>query len=95
MTQTLISLLNIIFGLLGANILALAYKKYSLGFTGNTISGVFGSVLFVKSFSRLGLSIPLSGDMDLTLIIVNFLLSFLAGAFGLFLIYFIKMKLNN
>ena len=38
MTATLISLLSILTGIIGANILAITFKKYSFGIVGNTIA---------------------------------------------------------
>ena len=50
MTETLISLLSILLGIVGANSTGFVFKKYSFGVVGNTIAGVFGSILLIKSF---------------------------------------------
>lgn len=49
MTDTLISLISILFGIIGANSTEYIFKKYSFGITGNTIASVFGSVFLIKS----------------------------------------------
>lgn len=48
-----VSLIGIIFGFLGANSIILWNKNKSLGLTGNSIVGVFSSVLFIKIVGRL------------------------------------------
>ncbi len=54
MTTTLISLISILIGIIGANTIGFVLKKYSFGIIGNTIAGVFGSVFLIKSLGRLG-----------------------------------------
>lgn len=83
MTDTLISLISILIGIIGANLTGLILKKYSFGLVGNTIAGVFGSVLLIKFFGRLGFdpaSIMQSGNPDLLLFLINSIVSFLGGA---------------
>ncbi|MDG2195031.1 MAG: hypothetical protein P8K77_09365 [Polaribacter sp.] len=83
MTDTLISLISILIGIIGANLTGLIFKKYSFGIIGNTIAGVFGSVLLIKFFGRLGfdpISIMQSGNLDLLLFLINSIVSFLGGA---------------
>ena len=48
MTDTLIAIISIFLGMIGANIFAAIKKKYSLGFIGNTITGIYGSIFFIK-----------------------------------------------
>ncbi|MGO2101486.1 MAG: hypothetical protein ACTH3E_00400 [Psychroflexus halocasei] len=98
MTETLISLLSIFIGILGANGLAYFNKKYSMGLTGNTIAGIFGSIFFIKFFGRIGfdpVSIMETGHADFLLLIINLLISFLGGTLGLVGIHFIKNKLKQ
>ena len=98
MTGTLISLLSVIMGIIGANSLAYIYNKYSFGVLGNTIVGVFGSVFFIKSFGRLGFSpwfIMTNGDFDGLRLIINLLVSILGGIVGLVLAKFIDGKLSR
>lgn len=98
MTHTLISLISIIIGIIGANVAGLILKKYTLGITGNTIAGVFGSVLLIKSFGRLGFdpnAIMLLGSVNLNLLSINVLVSFLGGVIAVILIQKLKAKMNN
>ncbi len=86
MTNTLLALLSISIGIIGANIFAFIFKKYSFQITGNTIIGVFGSVFFIKSFGRLGFSptfVTAGGNFHLNLFILNLTVSFFGGVLGL------------
>lgn len=97
MTATLISLISIFLGILGAISLGFWFKKYSFGIIGNTISGVFGSVFVIKSFGRLGFdptSIVHLNSVNCSLFLLNIVISFSSGAAALLLIYFVKKKLN-
>lgn len=98
MTGTLISLISIFIGILAANLTGLFKKKYSFGFTGNTLVGVFGSIFLVKSFGRLGFdpwSIMNNGDFDGLLLAINWIVSALGGALGVIIIKLIYKKLNK
>ena len=82
MTDTLISLISILIGIIGANLMGFLYKKYSFGLTGNMIAGVFGSILCIKSLGRLGfdpVSIMESGNTNLLLFGLNCVVSFFGG----------------
>ncbi|MCX7548601.1 hypothetical protein OS188_11630 [Xanthomarina sp. F1114] len=97
MTDTLIAIISIFSGILGANLFALVYKKYSVGFTGNTITGIFGSIFLIKSFGRLGFgpkAIMQSGQVNSLLFTVNFMVSFLGGVLGLCFIKWLINKMN-
>ncbi len=98
MTETLISLLSILIGIIGAIIIGLIYKKHSFGIVGNTIAGVFGSIFLIKSFGRLGFN-PQSIIQDETfnglLFSINCIVSFLGGALGLILIKIISRRMNK
>lgn len=97
MTETLISLLSIVVGILGSYSLVFFCKKFSMGLTGNTIAGVFGSIFFIKLLSRLGfdpVSIMKSGDINVLLLLINLLISLISGAVGLCLIKLIYKKMN-
>ncbi|WP_142786116.1 hypothetical protein [Changchengzhania lutea] len=98
MTATLISLISILTGIIAANLLGYFREKYSFGFTGNTLIGVFGSILIIKSFGRLGFdpwSIMTDGNFDGSLFTINILVSVIGGAFGLVVIKLITSKLNK
>lgn len=94
MTQTIISLLSILAGIIGANITGKIFKKYSFGIIGNTISGVFGSIVLVKSLGRIGFdpnSIMESGEVNVLLFTVNIVVSLFGGGIAVF----IANKINN
>lgn len=98
MTDTLISIISIFIGILGANGFATVKKKYSLGFIGDTISGIFGSIFFIKIFGRLGfdpMSIMKTGEVNTVLFALNILVSFFGGAIGLTAIKLITNKMNK
>ena len=98
MTQTLISLISISIGIIGANATAYFYKKYSFGIVGNTIAGVFGSIFLIKSLGRLGFdpkAIMQLGSIDYKLFAINIIVSLLGGIIAIFLIQKIKSKLNK
>jgi len=98
MTPTIIALTSILIGIIGANLTGFVYKKYSFGSIGNTIAGVFGSVLFIKSFGRLGfdpIAIMELGSVDFNLLIINFLVSFSGGVIALILIQKLKTLMNK
>ncbi|MBJ2174691.1 hypothetical protein JBL43_10620 [Aureibaculum sp. A20] len=98
MTDTLIAIISIFMGMLGANLLSFLIKKYSLGFTANTITGIFGSIFFIKSIGRLGfdpVTIMQSGEVNITLFSINMLVSLTGGAVGLILAKRIITKLNK
>lgn len=95
---TLISLISVLIGIIGANLTGFVFKKYSFGTLGNTIAGVFGSVFFIKSFGRLGFdpaSIMKLGFIDINLFVINSLVSFLGGAIAIILIYKLKTLMNK
>ena len=86
MTNTLISLLTIVIGIVGAKLMGIIFKKYSFGVIGNSIAGVFGNVFFIKSMGRLGFdprSIMQTGEVNTVLFAINILVSLLVGAIGL------------
>ena len=98
MTGTLISLISILIGIISANLFGKLFKKYTFGFKGNTLIGVFGSVLLIKSFGRLGFdpwSIMNDGDFDGLLLTINLLVSALGGVFGLMVAKIIYNKMNK
>lgn len=98
MTDTLISLISIFIGIVGANLAGFVFKKYSFGLLGNTIAGVFGSVFLIKSFGRLGfnpISIMQSGTLNIKLFIVNSLVSFLGGVIAVILIKMLRNGMDK
>ena len=98
MTATLISLISIVIGILGANICGIKKKKYSFGFIGNTIAGVFGSIFLIKSIGRMGFSpnfIVHSGELDYSLLTINMFVSFFGGYIAVIVIHKLKSKLNS
>ena len=97
MTGTLISLISIFIGILSSNLFGYYKKEYSFGFTGNTLVGVFGSILFIKTFGRLGFdpwSIMDNGTFHGSLFIINCVISILGGIVGLFAMKQIARKLS-
>jgi len=98
MTATLISLISIFIGLLGANVFAAFYKKYSFGLTGNTIAGVFGSIFLIKSFGRLGFrpnNIVSDGHFFLTPFLINLIISVLGAILALIFLKKLQLKLDR
>jgi len=98
MTETLISLVSIFVGIIGAITTGLIFKKYSFGFIGNSIAGVFGSIFFIKSIGRLGIdpiTIMHQGTLNYSLFILNIIVSFFGGALLLILIKKIIVKMNK
>ncbi|SIR22419.1 hypothetical protein [Maribacter ulvicola] len=98
MTGTLISLISILIGIIAANATGILIQKYSYGVIGNTIVGVFGSILFIKTFGRLGFnpwSIMNNGDFDGFRLITNLVVSAIGGASGLVLAKMVYNKLNK
>ena len=98
MTQTIISLLSILAGIIGANIFGKIFKKYSFDITGNTITGVFGSIFFIKSFGKLGFdlnSIMRAGELNIMLLIVNIVISLIAGGVAVFIANRMKNWMNK
>lgn len=89
MTATLLSLLNIAMGILGAVLMGYRFKKHSLGLTGNAIAGVFGSILITKTLGRLGFDVGhviSGGTINTVLLIILLTTSFLAGIGSIVLI---------
>lgn len=99
MTGTLISLISIFLGIIAANLTAFFYNKYSFGFTGNTLIGVFGSIFLIKSFGKLGFdpwAIMLNGKFHAIPFVVNVIVSCAGGVFGIILLkYLINKKADN
>ena len=98
MTGTLISLISIFIGIMSSNVFGYFKKKYSFGFTGNTLIGVFGSILLVKTFGRLGFDpwhIMNDGDFDGLRLTINLFVSALGGVLGLIFAKMIYNKMNK
>jgi uncharacterized membrane protein YeaQ/YmgE (transglycosylase-associated protein family) len=98
MTDTLISLISIYIGVIGANLTGFVFKKYSFGIIGNTIAGVFGSIFLIKSFGRLGfdpVSIMQSGKINIILFTINSVVSFFGGVFAVILLKRFKSKMDK
>ncbi|MBU2928321.1 hypothetical protein [Winogradskyella psychrotolerans] len=98
MTGTLISLISILIGIVSANLFGKCYKQFSFGLKGNTLVGVFGSVLLIKSFGRLGFDpwfIMNNGDFDRLRLIINLFVSALGGVLGLVFVKLIYKKMND
>ena len=98
MTLTIIALLSILSGIIGANIFGKFLRKYSLGIIGNTISGVFGSIFFIKLFGRIGFdpnSIMENGEMNIILFTVNMVVSLIGGGVAIFVAKKIKIGMNK
>ncbi|MBF8150495.1 hypothetical protein ITJ86_11345 [Winogradskyella sp. F6397] len=98
MTGTLISLISILIGIVSSNLFGYFKKNYTFGFKGNTLIGVFGSILFIKLFGRLGFDpwhIMNNGDFDGFRLSINMLVSALGGILGLVFAKMIYKKLNK
>lgn len=98
MTETLISLVSILTGIVGANLTGFLYKKYSFGLVGNSIAGVFGSIFFIKSLGKLGfdpISIMQQGSVNHRLFILNMIVSFFGGVIAVILIKKIKSLMSK
>jgi len=98
MTDTLIALISIFIGIIGANSTSLFFKKYSFGLIGNTIAGVFGSAFFIKSIGRLGFSpqaIMQTGTVNVDLFLINALVSFCGGLIAVILLSKLATKFNK
>ncbi|WP_055448672.1 hypothetical protein [Lacinutrix mariniflava] len=98
MTDTLISLISILIGIIGSNSAGYILKKYSFGLIGNTIAGVFGSIFLIKTLGRFGFnpfSIMADGMFHVWLFIINCIVSLLGGALAVILIKKLKNKMNN
>lgn len=98
MTGTLISLLSIFMGIIAANLFGQLKKEYSFGQTGNTLIGVFGSILFIKTFGRLGFdpwSIMNNGDFDGIRLAINLIVSAFGGIVGLVVGKILYTKINK
>lgn len=98
MTGTLISLISIFIGIFAANIFGVFKKAYTFGLTGNTLIGVFGSILLIKTIGRLGFdpwSIMKDGSFNSFLFSLNMLVSGLGGILGIFFIKQIYIKMNK
>lgn len=96
MTPTLIALISISIGIIGANATGFFFQKYTLKLIGNTIAGVFGSILFIKSFGRLGfdpMAIVNTGTVNYKLFILNSVVSFCGGGLFPIFIYLLKTSL--
>jgi uncharacterized membrane protein YeaQ/YmgE (transglycosylase-associated protein family) len=94
MTPSLLALLSIAFGIVGTNIFAIIFKKYSFQFIGNTILGVFGSIFFVKMLGPLGFSINsvVNSQHPNFLFAVNIIISIFGGIIFLVLLKKITSK---
>ncbi len=98
MKQTILALSSILAGIIGANIFGRVFSKYSFNITGNTISGVFGSIFFIKSFGRLGFdpsSIMRTDELNILLFTVNLVVSLIAGGIAVFIANRIKNGMNK
>lgn len=98
MTETSISLLSILVGILGAVFLGFLKSNLSLGITANIIIGVFASIFVIKSFGRLGFTpndIMIHQKVNYFLLGVNLFISIVSGMLGLFVVAKIKKKLPN
>ncbi len=98
MTETLIALISIVIGIIGANFTGKRFAKFDLGFTGNTLAGVFGSIFLIKSIGRLGfdpVSVMRSGNVDILLLMINFMVSFIGGSAAVVFAKKIRIFMNK
>mgnify|MGYP003635080888 CR=1 FL=1 len=93
MTLTVIALLSIVSGIVGANIFGRIQSKYTFGLTGNTIAGVFGSIFIIKSFGRLGFNpyaIIEKGIVSWNLLAFNLIASIFGGVILILILTHLK-----
>jgi len=98
MTDTLISLISIYVGIIGANLTGFIFKRFSFGTIGNTIAGVFGSIFLIKLFGSFGfdaISIMRSGKVNSILFSINAIVSFIGGGLAVILLKSLKNKMNK
>lgn len=98
MTETLISLISILTGIITTNLFGYFKKNYAFGLIGNTITGVFGSILILKSFGRLGFNpwaITRNGNFEVDLFLLNIIISAIGGILGLIFIRLMTNKLKK
>ena len=98
MTETIIALLSIVIGIIATLVLGQIKQKLSFGLIGNCMIGVFGSVLFIKSFGRLGFdpaSICANNVTNLPLLFINMAVSALGGIFLLLLLNFLSVNIKT
>ena len=98
MTQSIISLLSIFAGIIGANMFGLLFKKHSFKVIGNTMIGVFGSILFIKSLGRIGFdpnTIMETGEADYLLLALNIAISLASGASTVFIASIVEKGMNK
>lgn|GEM_PF-713767 len=97
MIESLFSLLSVTFGIIGALGFAQLKKKYSSGLVANTIVGVFGSILMVKTVGKLGFdprAITAQHTIHLTPLLINVMVCLISGAGALYLLAKIRAKNN-
>jgi len=98
MTATLISLLSILLGIIGANLYGALFKKYSFQLIGNTISGVFGSIILIKSFEGLGFgpaSIVVNGSTNWFLFLCNIIISVCGGILAVIIMKRVQLEMQS
>ncbi|RUA09079.1 MAG: hypothetical protein DSY82_06365 [Flavobacteriia bacterium] len=98
MTETLIALISIVIGIIGANITGKWFTKFDLGFTGSTLAGVFGSIFLIKSVGRLGfdpVAVMQSGNVDILLLIINFTVSLIGGSIAVIFAKKLRIFMNK
>lgn len=91
MNPGFISLIGIMFGILGANSIFFLNKEKSLGLTGNSIVGVFSSVLFIKI---IGHFFHLKSSSNILLVTIIFIGSFIVGLTFSYLTKKVLLKLK-
>ena len=98
MTQTIISLLSILAGIIGANVFGVIFKEHSFDVIGHSIAGVFGSIFVIKSLGRLGFdpnSIMETGEVNTFLFVVNIFISLIGGGMAVFMASKIEKGMNK
>ena len=100
MTETSISLLSIVCGILGALTWLFLSKPKVFGLTSCVLIGVFSSVFVVKSFGRIGFdpfSIMSLGEINNWLLIINLSVSLTSGFIGVYIAskLYIMLKEKN
>jgi len=98
MTATVIALLSIWFGVFGGLSYNLFQKKYKISFIKRILTGVFGSIFFIKFLSRLGFTpfdIVANNAVHVFLLVLNLAVSFCGGLFAVAILQKTILKNSN
>ena len=98
MTHSLLVLLSIFVGIVGANFFGKLSSSNAFDIVGNTIAGVFGSILFIKSFGRMGFdpnAVLALGEFHVLLFVLNLVVSLSGGGLAIYIANKIQQRINE